>query len=83
MGACSATSRQTARTWAPSWCGPALALARRYPPDTARADGYGAIQRTAEEADAGMWAPDACGTGSAADVVVTELRLDVADSLAA
>jgi micrococcal nuclease len=54
-----------------------LALARRYPPDTARADEYDAMQRSAEDAGEGMWAPDACGGGKGhADVLISELRLD-------
>jgi micrococcal nuclease len=54
-----------------------LALARRYPPDTARADEYEAAQDDAEEAGAGMWAADACGGGATgAEVVISEIRFD-------
>lgn len=54
-----------------------LALARDYPPDTARSDEYAAAQRTAEEAGVGMWAADACGSAtSTADVVIDAIRFD-------
>jgi micrococcal nuclease len=54
-----------------------LALARRYPPDTARADGYDALQREAADAGAGLWAPDACGAvATDADVVISAIRFD-------
>lgn len=54
-----------------------LALARRYPPDTARADEYEAVQQAAEDAGAGMWAAGACGGGASdADVAITEIRFD-------
>lgn len=54
-----------------------LALARRYPPDTARADAYEAEQRAAEEDRVGMWAADACGAGTSdAELAITEIRFD-------
>lgn len=54
-----------------------LALARRYPPDTARADEYEVEQGAAEAAGLGMWAADACGAGEPdADVAITEIRFD-------
>ena len=54
-----------------------LALARDYPPDTARSDEYSAAQRTAEEAGVGMWEADACGPAtSTADVVIDAIRFD-------
>lgn len=54
-----------------------LALAREYPPDTARFAGYRVVQEAAEVAGAGMWASDACGGGATdADVVISEIRLD-------
>lgn len=54
-----------------------LALARRYPPDTARAAELDIVQRAAEDAGAGMWAPDACGQGADdAALVISEIRFD-------
>lgn len=54
-----------------------LALARRYPPDTGRADEYEVLQRDATDAGAGMWGADACGDGSAsAQVAISEIRFD-------
>lgn len=47
-----------------------LALAREYPPDTARSHDYELAQQTAEDADAGMWGPDACGAGGSTDAAV-------------
>jgi len=38
-----------------------FAIARRYPPDDARADTYAEFQRTAQREGRGLWAPDACG----------------------
>lgn len=56
-----------------------LAIARRYPPDTARHAEYEVAQRAAEQAGAGMWAPDACGgVRTDADVVIAEVRFDAA-----
>lgn len=37
-----------------------FAIAREYPPDTARADELAAAQREAQDAGAGMWGPDGC-----------------------
>jgi len=54
-----------------------LALARRYTPDTARADEYERLQTEAQTAGVGMWAADACGAAVAAsDVAITEVRFD-------
>jgi micrococcal nuclease len=54
-----------------------LALARRYPPDTARADAYAVVQRDATDAGRGMWAAGACGDVVAgAEVVISEIRFD-------
>jgi micrococcal nuclease len=54
-----------------------LAIARRYPPDTARDDQYHRLQEEAEAASAGMWAADACGvvTGPT-DLTISEVRFD-------
>lgn len=54
------------------------ALSRRYPPDTALSDRFDAAQAIAEEAELGLWAPDACGEAVAADVRIVELRHDAA-----
>lgn len=43
-----------------------LALARRYPPDVARAARYERLQRSARRAERGLWSPTACG-GSTSD----------------
>lgn len=54
-----------------------LALARRYPPDTARADGYERLQAEAQEARVGMWGVNACGPVAVdADLAITEVRFD-------
>ena len=54
-----------------------LALARRYPPDTTRAAELDIVQRAAEDAGVGMWAPDACGQGATdAAVVISDIRFD-------
>jgi micrococcal nuclease len=39
-----------------------FAIARRYPPDDARADSYAELQRDAQRDGRGLWASDACGT---------------------
>ena len=51
-----------------------FAIARRYPPDDARADRYAEAQRDAQAAGRGLWAPDACG---ASDVDGEEIVIDV------
>lgn len=55
-----------------------LALAREYPPDTARSHDYEAAQQTAEDAGAGMWGSDACGAGGStgAQVAIDAIRFD-------
>lgn len=49
-----------------------FAIARRYPPDDARADAYAELQRVAQAEGRGLWAPDACGpvTTGAPDIDV-------------
>jgi endonuclease YncB( thermonuclease family) len=50
-----------------------FAIARRYPPDVARSDAYADLQRDAQRAQRGLWAPDACGTSDdlgGVDIVV-------------
>jgi micrococcal nuclease len=51
-----------------------FAIARRYPPDDARADVYADLQRTARREQRGLWAPDACGAG---DIDGVEIVVDV------
>ena len=51
-----------------------FAIARRYPPDDARADHYADLQRDAQAAGRGLWAPDACGAG---DLDGVEIVIDV------
>jgi endonuclease YncB( thermonuclease family) len=50
------------------------AIARRYPPDVARADVYAALQRDAQRELRGLWAPDACGTS---DLGGVEIAIDI------
>lgn len=53
-----------------------LALARPYPPDTARSDRYARIEARARAERIGLWAPDACGPATVgADISIT-LRAD-------
>jgi endonuclease YncB( thermonuclease family) len=56
------------------------AIARAYPPDTARDAGYRERQRQAREAARGMWAPDACGPRAlvAPDAIGIEVHPDAA-----
>ncbi|HUV17684.1 MAG TPA: lamin tail domain-containing protein [Ilumatobacteraceae bacterium] len=51
-----------------------FAIARRYPPDDARADRYADLQRDAQAAGRGLWASDACG---ASDLDGVEIVIDV------
>jgi endonuclease YncB( thermonuclease family) len=51
-----------------------FAIARRYPPDDARADVYADLQREAQRAGRGLWASDACG---ASDLAGVEIVIDV------
>lgn len=46
------------------------AIARRYPPDDARADRYAGLQRDAQAEQRGLWAPDACGNSDLAGVEI-------------
>jgi micrococcal nuclease len=50
------------------------AIARRYPPDDARADAYSELQREARREQRGLWAPDACGSG---DAVGAQVEVEV------
>ena len=51
-----------------------FAIARRYPPDDARAGTYAELQREAQREGRGLWAPDACG---ASDLDGVEIVIDV------
>lgn len=51
-----------------------FAIARRYPPDDARAGTYAELQREAQREGRGLWAPDACGAG---DLDGVEIVIDV------
>ncbi len=54
-----------------------MAIARRYPPDTARTAELDLVQQAAEDDDVGMWAPGACGAGATgAEVSIGEIRFD-------
>lgn len=53
-----------------------LAIAREYPPDTARATELGAAQSSARSATQGLWAPDACGAGTPSDVRILHIEYD-------
>lgn len=55
-----------------------LAMARRYPPDTARADRLDAAQASAEEASRGMWGPEACGAApsGAGGLTISDVNFD-------
>lgn len=53
-----------------------LAIARRYPPDTAMAETLAQAQDEARESQAGLWGPDACGTGSDAGLSILALEYD-------
>ena len=52
------------------------AIAREYPPDTARTTELAAAQGRAADAEAGLWAPDACGVAVAADVEIVRIEYD-------
>ena len=54
-----------------------FAIARRYPPDEARADTYAELQRAAQDEQRGLWAPDACGVSDLDGVeIVVEVNAD-------
>ena len=52
------------------------AIARAYPPDTARADALAAAQRQAEQDAAGMWAADGCASDVDARGIALSVRAD-------
>jgi hypothetical protein len=51
-----------------------FAIARRYPPDDARAGLYAELQQTAQREGRGLWAPDACGAN---DLDGVEVEIEV------
>lgn len=53
-----------------------LAIARDYPPDTARSAELHAAQERAQASGAGLWAPDACGESVPADVQIAHVEYD-------
>jgi len=55
-----------------------LAMARRYRPDTARADRLDAAQASAEEAGHGMWGSEACGSApsGAGGLTISDVHFD-------
>jgi micrococcal nuclease len=53
-----------------------VAIARRYPPDTAMADRFDSAQTAAKEAGVGVWASEACGPRSESDLVIADLVFD-------
>lgn len=52
------------------------AIAREYPPDTARSAELEAAQERAMQAEAGLWASDACGPVITADIQITHVEYD-------
>lgn len=52
------------------------AIAREYPPDTARSEELAVAQDRAKQAEAGLWAPDACGTVASVDVQIVHIEYD-------
>ena len=53
-----------------------MAIARRYPPDEARAGELAAAQARARDAQLGLWSPDACGPAAAADLRIGTVQPD-------
>ena len=47
-----------------------MAIARRYEPDVDRSSGYQSLQERARTDGRGLWAPDACGGGTADPVAI-------------
>lgn len=52
------------------------ALAREYPPDTARAEQLDAAEQSAADSGAGLWAVDACGETVIADIRIVRIEYD-------
>lgn len=53
-----------------------VAMARRYPPDTAIADRLEAAQAEARENQLGLWAPEACGPRADTSLSILDLQYD-------
>ncbi len=53
------------------------AIARSYPPDTARDAEYRERQRAAREAGLGIWAHEACGPGPSLDLGPDSIRIEI------
>lgn len=53
-----------------------LAFAREYPPDIAMADALATAEAAARNAELGLWAPDACGPATDADVRIVHVEAD-------
>jgi micrococcal nuclease len=53
-----------------------FAIAREYPPDTARADELAAAQEEAQRAGAGMWGPDGCASDVDASGIALSVQAD-------
>ena len=51
-----------------------LALAREYPPDTARQTRLADAQAAAKDAERGIWNPTACGPATAAEVEISNIN---------
>ncbi|MGH3650040.1 MAG: lamin tail domain-containing protein [Acidimicrobiia bacterium] len=54
------------------------AIARDYPPDTARSAELQAAEESARASGSGLWASDACGTAAAADIRILDVEYDAA-----
>jgi len=52
------------------------AIARRYPPDTAMAERFEAAQVEAKASQLGLWALDACGPPTEANLVIVHIEFD-------
>ena len=52
------------------------ALAREFPPDTLHADRLAAAEGAAQQAERGMWSPNACGPPSAASLNIVHVEYD-------
>lgn len=53
------------------------AIARSYPPDTARDAEYRERQRVAREAGRGLWGPEACGPGSSLGLGPDSIHIEI------
>ncbi|MGH8913216.1 MAG: lamin tail domain-containing protein [Acidimicrobiia bacterium] len=53
-----------------------VAIARRYPPDTALWERFETAQAAARETGSGLWAAEACGSRAEASLAISDLRFD-------